>query len=329
MNTETGENPIGENAKILVVDDNLTNLHVLLDHLKEAGFRVLISRSGEKALAQADEALPDLILLDVMMPPGMDGFETCRQLKQNEKLKEIPVIFLTALSEGSDKAKGIEAGGVDYVTKPFDGTELLARVRTHLKIAYYRKALEQKNRELQQAHEALLTSRKKIEQVARTDPLTGLPNRREIMNSMGYETVRFERSRKPFSIAIADIDNFKQFNDRYGHDCGDFILVSVSALMRTAIRKQDHLARWGGEEFLFIFPETDLEGGTTVCEKIRETIAGHVFTYKDKELSVTMTSGICLMDNDRIPFEDYIRNADRALYQGKQQGRNRVNIFTP
>lgn len=309
------------NSTILAVDDNRTNLQVLLEYLKASGFRVLVSNSGESALLQAEAAIPDLILLDIMMSPGIDGFETCQRLKKNEKTKHIPVVFLTAFSESADKAKGIEAGGADFITKPFDGMELLARVKTHLKLNFFRRALEQKSAELQKANKALMNSRKQIEKETRTDPLTNLPNRREIMDIIHYEQARSERSRKPFTIAIADIDNFKKFNEKFGYECGDHVLVSISGIMRNAIRKQDHLARWGGEEFMFIFPETDLEGGKIVCEKIRNTVENNIFEYKGSKFSISITLALSLVDY-KIAVEDCIKNIDNALYIEKQQGKS-------
>lgn len=313
-------------ASILVVDDSPTNLYVLLDYLRTSGFKTLIARSGEGALRQATFARPDLILLDVMMP-DMDGFETCRRLKQKEALKDIPVIFLTALTETVEKIKGMEAGGVDYVTKPFDGLELLARVKTHLALSRYREELKRSNRELQQANEALVKAHKQLELVAKTDSLTQLSNRRDMLDKLEYEKIRFERSQRPFVLILCDIDHFKRFNDTYGHDCGDFVLVSVANSMQSIGRKQDWVARWGGEEFLLLLPETDLNGGGIFAEKIRRTIAEHSYQYKEQDLSITMTFGVSVFDDYALEIDECIKRADRALYKGKEQRRNCVVLF--
>ena len=316
-----------EQATILVVDDTPTNLQVILEHLAGTGARILVARNGEGALKQAVMSNPDLILLDVMMSPGIDGFETCRRLKEHDALKNVPVIFLTALSDPVNKVKGIEAGGVDYVTKPFDGTELLARIKTHLSLYQYRKALEQTNQKLQKANEALLESRKKLEVAARTDPLTELPNRRDMLDKLECERIRFERHQAPFAVALCDIDHFKQINDRFGHDCGDAVLTAVAGLMRSSIRKQDVVARWGGEEFLFLFPETDTDGGYIVCEKMRAAIAKHLFRHNRHELSITVTLGLSIFDTYEKSLEVPIKEADSALYSGKRHGRNQVVKF--
>ncbi len=315
-----------QGATVLLVDDHPANLQVLLDYLRAEGFRTLIARNGEGAIRQAAFAQPDIILLDVMMPPGIDGFETCRRLKQNDDTQDIPVIFMTALSDTMDKITGFEAGGVDYVTKPFDGIELLTRVKAHLALRRYREKLEHSNRELRQVNDALLEAQKKLEIAAKTDPLTQLSNRRDMIDKIKYEKIRFQRNHKPFTLVICDIDDFKSFNDTYGHDCGDFVLVSVSNTMRAKIRDQDQLARWGGEEFLFLFPETDLENGSIVAEKIRETIASQAFIYKEQSLAITMTFGMSVFDDEAMEIDECINNADHALYAGKKRGKNCVML---
>ena len=318
-----------QSAIILVVDDNPMNLQVLIEHLKASGYRTLVARSGEGALRQMKFAVPDLILLDVMMPPGIDGFETCRRLKADSATKDVPVIFLTALSDSVDKVKGIQVGGVDYVTKPFDGMELLARVRTHLELCRYRKALKFSNDKLQKANEALMETQKQLELAARIDSLTQLSNRRDMLEKLQYEKIRFERNQRPFALVLCDIDNFKTFNDTYGHDCGDAVLVAVSRTMRTIIRKQDQVARWGGEEFLFLLPETELEGARVVSEKLREKIEHTQFHYNRQILYITMTFGVSVFDEYDIELDNCIKRADQALYQAKLKGRNRVAVYEP
>jgi diguanylate cyclase (GGDEF)-like protein len=319
---------IMKKATILLVDNDPTNLSVLVDFLDETGFETQVAQSGKGALRQLAYAQPDLILLDIMMP-GLDGFETCRRLKANEATKDIPVIFMTALSEPIDKVKGLEVGGVDYITKPFNMAELLARVKTHLELRRYREELKRYIQQLENANEALRESQKELEIAARTDPLTHLSNRRDIIEKIEYEQIRFERSQRPFTLIIGDIDNFKRFNDTYGHDCGDFILVSVAKIMQAMIRKQDRLARWGGEEFLFFLPETELEGGRIVAEKIRAEIASQVYPFKAHTLSVTMTYGVSVFNKDSMSIDDCIKKADQALYQGKAQGKNCVVLSEP
>lgn len=160
-----------------------------------------------------------------------------------------------------------------------------------------------------------------LEKIAKTDPLTQLPNRRAVMEKINYEIVRFRRSNDPFTIVISDIDNFKKVNDSYGHDAGDKVLVSLSKLMLKTIRKQDICARWGGEEFLFLLPGTDSEGGEIITEKIRDKIENKVIKFKDISLPITMTFGFCTFTKD-LTIDECITNADKALYEGKKKGKN-------
>ena len=302
---------------ILVVDDVVQNLQVLCSILAKEKYRLAVARNGMQALDTAEKVKPELILLDVMMPE-LDGFEVCKRLHDSPATRDIPVIFLTAKTELESVVKGFEIGAVDYVTKPFNEAELLARVRTHLELKRAREELIKRNKELKEA-------KKELELAVRTDPLTNISNRREILEKIEYERRRFERNQKPFTLILADVDDFKDFNDKYGHECGDFVLVSLAQLMTSMVRKQDCAARWGGEEFLLLLPETGGEGGRTIAEKIRQAIAGKSFKYNGISLSITITIGIstfgsgCFRDIDSC-----IRMVDFAMYEGKQKGKNCV-----
>ncbi|MBF0100122.1 MAG: diguanylate cyclase [Desulfobacterales bacterium] len=315
-----------ESPTILIVDDYPINLRVLLDSLKGSGCKPLVARNGESALKQADFAKPDIILLDVMMP-GIDGFETCRQLKQQESTKQIPVIFMTALSETIDKIKGFEVGGIDYITKPFDATELIARIRVHLELKRAREELEYMNQQLYKTNQKLLEYQEQLEILARIDPLTQLSNRRDILERIEKEKKRSERNLVPFSVVITDIDNFKTINDTYGHDCGDHVLVTISNIFRSIVRKQDHVARWGGEEFLLVLVETDGNHAQLFSERLREAITSHEIMYHDHHFCVTMTFGICECQDISTHMDTCLKHADRALYAGKKNGKNCVMLF--
>ncbi len=179
-----------------------------------------------------------------------------------------------------------------------------------------RRELTKTNRELNKANQDLV-------HLSRTDPLTGLSNRRDMVEIIKKEQQRFSRSANKFSIIMADIDDFKEINDIYGHDGGDFILKSLAQLMTSLIRKQDSVSRWGGEEFLFLLPETDLTGGKALAEKIRKNIAITPYVFSDKELPVTMTFGVALF-NKPMRMDECIKQADEALYKGKMNGKNQV-----
>ncbi|KAF0109971.1 MAG: diguanylate cyclase [Chloroflexi bacterium] len=175
------------------------------------------------------------------------------------------------------------------------------------------------------AERALILANKKLTGLATTDPVTNLVNRRTMMSRIEQEKERMERGGKSFTLIMVDIDNFKQVNDEYGHDGGDFVLVNLAEMISLSLRKQDEIARWGGDEFLILLPETDLEGGRIVAEKIRARILRSPFVYREMDIPVTVTFGVGLCDSN-VGIGSCIRKADQALYVGKQAGKNRVGI---
>lgn len=178
------------------------------------------------------------------------------------------------------------------------------------------------------AHGQLENKHEQLIEIARTDPLTELSNRRDIIEKIEYEQIRFERSKKPFVIIIGDLDLFKSINDRYGHDCGDYVLKEIAQILRTTIRKQDIVGRWGGEEFLLLLPETPLEGGKVAAEKVRKKIENSDLKYNNVLLSVTITFGVSVY-NSVMDIDECIKKADQALYRGKHKGRNCVVTLKP
>ncbi|MDM8536768.1 diguanylate cyclase [Desulfobacterales bacterium HSG17] len=300
-----------ETSSVLIVDDNPKNLQVLASILRTNEYKVAMVKDGVKAIKFIMSRKPDLILLDIMMP-DLDGFEVCQKLKQDQSTKDIPIIFISALVETEDKVKGFGAGGVDYITKPFQQEEVLARVQTHL--------------ELRNAYKKLKKAYKDIEIAAKTDSMTNLSNRRDIIEKIKYEKKKSQRSGKPFSLVLSDIDDFKIFNDKYGHDCGDFILTTVADIIRAGIRKQDTAARWGGEEFLILLPETDIHGGEIVAENIREKLLSKTFTYNNYSHKVSMTFGVSIFLKEHS-IDHCIKMADKALYKGKNSGKGCVILY--
>ncbi|MFA6010820.1 MAG: diguanylate cyclase [Desulfobacteraceae bacterium] len=182
--------------------------------------------------------------------------------------------------------------------------------------------VEERTSELTAAYE-------KIKVMAHTDPLTGLPNRRYMLEKIRHETARVKRNPAPFALVIGDIDHFKTFNDNHGHDCGDAVLVNLARLLSGILREQDQVARWGGEEFLFLFPDTDRDGAINVAEKIRQTVATSDFTFNSLSLAITMTLGVSVCDNPEHDIDHYLKEADQALYKGKNSGRNQVVVWEP
>lgn len=279
---------------ILIVDDVPKNLQVIGNHLSNENYELVMTTSGEAALKAIKEEPPDLILLDINMP-GIDGYQVCKELKESEHYNDIPIIFLTARADEEDLVKGFEVGAVDYVTKPFNKSELLARVKTHIEL--YKLKLE-------------------LIKMSLTDPLTELENRRSIINF-------FDNDNKNAFILLSDIDNFKSINDTYGHDCGDLILQSVAKEIKKNLRKEDRVCRWGGEEFLIVLPGTSVDEGKIIAEKIRTSIEQMPLTYSTYNINVTMTFGSAEYYTNDSP-DRVIMKADDALYEGKIQGKNRV-----
>jgi diguanylate cyclase (GGDEF)-like protein len=315
---------MAEEQGIVIVDDTPDNLRLLVGILKERGYKVRPAPSGIRALATVRKEPPDLILLDIMMP-GMDGYEVCKQLKVDERTKDIPVVFLSALNEVFDKVKAFKAGGVDYISKPFQVEEVLARVNTHLTIRAQQKALTLQNKELMKKNALITEQTKKLELLATKDFLTGLSNRRDFLEKVQQEEKRSKRTNRLFALIMLDIDHFKNVNDTYGHECGDKVLVSVARGLEKALRAQDILARWGGEEFVCLLPETEVDGAKHAAEKIRTTVETLQHDCIDVPVSVTVTLGICVYDGS-YSIEECIRRADDALYEGKKRGRNQVVV---
>lgn len=300
-------------VKVLIVDDTPENLEIAGRVLERNGYDIYVADSGRTALELLENVTFDLILLDIMMP-DMDGYETCRMIKKNQRCKEIPIIFLTAKADSESVAKGYKVGSVDYIRKPFSSEELLARVNNHVALKLIREELEKKNTILKEVC-------KELEIAASTDPLTKLLNRREMIRKLEQEKVRSERTQKPFSVVLADIDFFKDINDRYGHNCGDYLLQSVSSLLGSLLRKQDSVARWGGEEFLVLLPETPATGAMVIAEKLRSSVEMERFTKDLVEMRITMTFGVATThENEKL--DELIGRTDKAMYQGKDRGRN-------
>ncbi|MBC8284681.1 MAG: PleD family two-component system response regulator [Nitrospinae bacterium] len=298
---------------VLIVDDTPANIGVLSKTLKPQGYEIAIAPSGDIALKILPKVMPDLILLDVMMP-GIDGFETCRQIKENETLKDIPIIFVTAKTDMEDILKGFSLGGVDYITKPFYREVVLARVQAHLRVKKLIDTLEH--------------HQKHLEELATHDGLTGLNNRRSFDDFLDREWKRSIREKANMSLIMIDIDFFKKFNDVYGHQAGDDCLKKVAtALTENLFRPSDFVARYGGEEFVVVLPGTDEKGALKLAEPLRDSVEKLNIEHAQSEVGncVTISLGlITALASSKLSLEETIKQADELLYQAKNEGRNRV-----
>ncbi|MGL5082889.1 MAG: diguanylate cyclase domain-containing protein [Microcoleaceae cyanobacterium] len=316
-------NPPKERGVILVVDDHPVNLSILAQTLDSAGFEYRIAVDGESTLELVQYEQPDLILLDVQMPPGMDGFETCQRLKADPLTQDIPIIFMTALSDPQSKVKGLSLGVVDYITKPFQKEEVIARVKIHLKIRFLVQELAQNKIELESAN-------RRLQRLATMDGLTQVANRHYLDQYLQNEWKRSVREQQFISLILCDVDYFKRYNDTYGHQVGDDCLQKVAqALVRAAKRPADLVARYGGEEFALVLPYTSVSGARQVAEFVQQEIHNLKIPHAQSDVSeyVTLSQGISSMipTENRMP-EALIRAADQALYQAKKQGRNTYSL---
>ncbi|MBU2489091.1 MAG: diguanylate cyclase [Proteobacteria bacterium] len=298
-------------AKILVIDDSRLVSHVAKTILTKQGHEVLLASEGASGLDLARAEMPDLILLDLIMP-GIDGYEVCEKIKNEEaETADIPVIMLTSKAESADKVRGLEAGASDYVTKPFDEGELVARVNTHLRLKDLYEKLQEKNRQLQE--------------LANRDGLTGLFNHRYFQEALSKDFQRAMRYHESLSCVLLDIDFFKKFNDTYGHQTGDVVLSTLGRLIEDSLRETDLAARYGGEEFALVLYHTPAPAAFMVAERLRESVEAHEFKADELSLKVTISVGVATFPHAEIPdHKTLVECADKALYRAKEAGRNQV-----
>ena len=309
--------------KILIVDDSAT-IRVALHRLVEKmGHAVVEADDGVKALAAYRSDRPDLVLIDVMMPV-MDGYEAARRMREFSPEEWVPIIFLSSKEADQDLDRAIEAGGDDYLVKPVSFVVLNAKIRALHRIETMRSKLLEMSRELAAAN-------RELEKLSRQDGLTGIANRRHFDSYLQLEVRRAARERQPLSLILADVDHFKAFNDRFGHQAGDDCLRQVAgALCLAGRRPADLVARYGGEEFALVLPGTMVDGAIEVAQSISKLVGGLEIAHarSESEQGVTLSQGIASLVPDReTSSEDLIQRADQALYQAKQQGRNRFVVF--
>ena len=283
---------------ILAVDDTVANLDILVDLLN--AYDIIEATGGEVALEIVAEEEVDLILLDIMMP-GMDGYTVCRKLKENEKTKDIPIIFITAKTDEDAIEKAYDTGGVDYVTKPFKPKELLARVRIQL------------------AHQEMI---EKLEFMASHDPMTGIYNRRKFFELANR---KFSESSENLYAAMMDIDKFKKINDTYGHPTGDRVIKAVTSVIGENIDEDSVFGRLGGEEFAVVCRHPDQECVVERLELIREKIEQLEVRSESGELiRCTISEGVAIADKTIGNLDELLQRADEMLYKAKGSGRNKA-----
>lgn len=292
---------------VLIVDDTRLNIKIITDIL-EKSYNLYSTTSGKQALEIVTSKKVDLILLDVVMP-GMDGYEVCKRLKSDPQTQNIPVIFISAMTNVEDETKGLEMGAIDYIFKPVSPPILKARVRNHLE---------------------LKTCRDIFEKRSLMDGLTGVANRHYFDQVFNQEWRRAIRNCNPLSIIFLDIDFFKRYNDCYGHLAGDECLRKVGMSLKDSLQRAgDLVARYGGEEFIIVLPLTSETDAVKVAERVRRNINALMVAHEMSEVSeyVTVSVGVAtaIPDKDMVSAS-LIAKADEALYQAKKKGRNLVIV---
>lgn len=285
-----------ENRTILVVDDTKENLDIIIEILSE--YDVIPSTNGADAIDILESEDVSLILLDIMMP-DLDGFEVCKIIKSNPKIKNIPIIFLTAKSDEESIECAYDIGGVDYVTKPFKPKELLVRIKTQLRL------------------KSIIDE---LENLASLDYLTQIYNRRKFFN-LGNEVFKKNQN---ITLVMADIDKFKSINDTYGHNVGDIVIKSFAKFLKDILDRESIFARLGGEEFAILYINANQDYVISQIESIRDAIEQLDIFVNSQKINFTVSFGIASKNENIKTLDSLIIQADNNLYSAKNSGRNRV-----
>jgi len=288
---------------ILIVDDDKINRKMLKELLQEQA-KIIFAKNGAQAKELARKHIPDLILLDVVMP-DLSGFDVIEFLKNDPETMNISVIFITGLANDDDEERGFNLGGCDYIYKPFKSNIVIARVIMHLE---------------------LIRQRKMLDEIAHIDALTGVNNRRKMDVVLQDEVANNNKENTSLLVAILDIDFFKPYNDNYGHGAGDVALRQVGqALREIFLRPRDFVARYGGEEFVIILPDCDKAGANimlgNIAQSIKDKMIKHEYSSVSEQLTVSV-GAVVVKSSEHSVVANIMEQADTLLYQAKNNGRN-------
>jgi two-component system cell cycle response regulator len=299
--------------KVIVAEDDATMREYVANLLRSQGIQVEAVDSGQKVINRVNRDRVDLIMLDIVMP-GLDGLDTCRLIKGIVQDDFLPVILLTAKADINSRVVGLRIGADDYICKPFDERELLARVNNLLRI--------------KRMHDQLNESKAHLQSLSIKDELTGLFNYRYLQSRFAEEFKRAERYHEPLACVMADIDFFKKVNEQFGHDAGDEVLREIAKRLLNAVREIDVVVRYGGEAFLLVLPSTRFPGALTVADRVWRAIGSKPFLINDTTQKLTVSLGIAVFPSSDIKTkDDLIKAADHALAQSKKEGRDGICVF--
>lgn len=302
--------------KVLIVEDTALTREMVKDTLSTENFTVVEAKDGLEGIRIAYEENPNLIILDVVMP-RMDGFALCKILSQGSETRDIPIIMLTSKTSPTDVKKGLEAGAVDYIKKPFDKVELLARVESALRVKSYKTQINY--------------LKTKLKELSSTDELTNLKNAGYFWDYLNREVNKIPRLKKPLSLIIIDIDNFKKINDNLGHLAGDRVLKEIATTLTVNLRRYDLLARYGGEEFVVVLIDTDEDEALKVAEDLRKRVGETAFKENGKSFNVSASFGIASlipeMPKNSMNTISLFERADKALNEAKEKGKGKCVVM--
>jgi two-component system cell cycle response regulator len=298
--------------QILVVDDSVVHRKLVEQALEDASYSLLFAKSGTEALELYRKHAPEIVLTDWMMP-DLSGLELCELLRGDASRGYTYIIVLTAKAEKDSVVKGLGAGADDYLTKPFDTDELLARIGVGCRIV--------------DLHREIATKNQQLEEMAHTDSLTCLPNRRGLEDWAIRQLRGAARHGFPLWVVHVDLDSFKEINDSFGHDAGDAVLKKFAEILKANTRASDICGRMGGDEFLIVMTHVEAQHIEATIEPLREELASYAFTFGDKRVSITASFGIAGFRGGEAPaFKLLVQQADKALYEAKHAGGNRVRM---
>ncbi|MEO0337104.1 MAG: diguanylate cyclase, partial [Pseudomonadota bacterium] len=294
--------------RILVVDDDEETRKLVTAALTHQGYKVRTADSGDAGLKEMNDWRPHLVLLDVNMP-GLNGIETLRRLRERDEY--VSCLFVSGMSSSEAVIRGLDSGADDYVRKPFDVLELLARVRSQLRI--------------KDLNDKLKAANAKLKELVDIDDLTGLFNMRSLYKKLDFELDRARRYDRSVCVLMMDMDHFKRVNDNHDHLFGSFVLSEVGSIIRENIRKVDFAARYGGDEFLIVLTEINLDGAKVFADRLRERIENTIFENDAHSMELTASIGFAIVNPQKndLDARALVRHADKALYTAKANGRNR------